>query len=374
MHAVTTNVVVTAGCRLHFGMFAFNRPGQRNYGGLGMMIEPAADAALLRSAVGPGQAERFTLGTPPIVRVELSPAATFRATGAHADRAMEFARSYLRAANQPEPKVRLDVQAPRQHTGLGVGTALGLAVATALASSPSPLAVEGWGGGSSASRATRNTAASIHQPDLAPAFLARSVGRGARSAIGVHGFFHGGLIVDAGKRSADELGALAARVEVPDRWRILLLCPQGATGLSGREEREAFEALPPVPESTTAQLCRLALLDILPAAREDDFPAFASALHHFGALAGTCFAPRQFGSYSSPWASETVALLSRLGVPCVVQSSWGATLAALFPDAPAALGIAGRLASVLDIGKLELQLARPRNEPAANELLSCRTA
>jgi beta-RFAP synthase len=195
--------------------------------------------------------------------------------------------------------------------------------------------------------------------------IARAVGRGARSAIGVHGFFHGGLIVDAGKRTADELGALAARVEVPHQWRILLLCPRGATGLCGREEREAFESLPAVPKATTEELCRLALLDIVPAAREGDFATFASALHRFGVLAGTCFAPRQFGSYSSHWAAETVALLTRWGVPCVVQSSWGPTLAAFFPDAEAAIETGGRLASGLESASLEFQLARAKLDGAS---------
>src|SRR6185369_9528121 len=61
-------------------------------------------------------------------------------------------------------------QAPSSHVGLGSGTQLSLAVSRALAE----LAGE---------------------PEVPAVELARRVGRGLRSAIGIHGFEHGGFLV-----------------------------------------------------------------------------------------------------------------------------------------------------------------------------------
>ena len=75
-------------------------------------------------------------------------------------------------------------RAPAEHTGLGVGTQLGLAIAKALA-------------------------VASGEPELPSAELAMRVGRGERSAIGVHGFDRGGLLVDAGKLPGEAVSPLS---------------------------------------------------------------------------------------------------------------------------------------------------------------------
>ena len=49
----------------------------------------------------------------------------------------------------------------------------------------------------------------------AAAGAAALAGRGRRSGIGLHGFAHGGLIVDGGRRSDDALPPLIARLDRP---------------------------------------------------------------------------------------------------------------------------------------------------------------
>ena len=95
------------------------------------------------------------------------------------------------------PPARISVQsAPEEHVGLGVGTQLSLAVARAV------LELAGL-------------------PDPGPAELARLTGRGARSGIGLHGFQHGGLIVDGGRKREGAVPPLLARASFPDDWQIL---------------------------------------------------------------------------------------------------------------------------------------------------------
>src|SRR5580765_7782762 len=73
------------------------------------------------------------------------------------------------------------------------------------------------------------------QTDLTHIELARRAGRGRRSAIGLHGFHEGGLLVEAGKRAPEEISPLVARVDFPDEWRFVLVRPRRATGVSGTE-------------------------------------------------------------------------------------------------------------------------------------------
>src|SRR5207248_259255 len=123
----------------------------------------------------------------------------------------------------------------------GTGTQLGLAVALAMVKSSGVSDVDG--------------------PDLA-----RRVGRGARSALGVHGFAQGGFLVEAGKRDGDPLAPLVARSAFPETWRVVVALPPGEPGIHGRQESLAFEYLRShaVNSAVTDALCRLVLLGLLP--------------------------------------------------------------------------------------------------------------
>jgi len=287
---------VTAPSRLHFGLLSlpaagFERwpgldglPGLpvRHFGGVGLMVDR------------PGLA----------VRVE--PAAEWSAAGPLADRALAFGRRAvdLLPPGERRPFRIVAEHAPREHTGLGVGTQLGLAVAKAIA-------VE-------------------TECEWSAAELAFRAGRGERSAIGVHGFEKGGLIVEAGKLPGDPLSPMVARLSFPAEWAVALFTPPGPSWHGGREQ-QAFAGLAaagPAPAETEA-LCRLVLTGLLPAAASADLEAFGEAVYELNARAGDAFAAAQGGRYAGPAVADLVARLRAAGVRGVGQSSWGPTVFAV---------------------------------------------
>ena len=288
---------VTAPSRLHFGLLSLpadghdrwpgldGHPGQpvRHYGGVGLMVDR------------PGL----------VVRVER--ADDWSATGPLADRAIGVARRVVDSLPAGERRpFRVAVEAaPAEHTGLGVGTQLALAVAKGIA-------VE-----------------TGH--DWPATELAARVARGERSAIGVHGFALGGLIVEGGKRPGDAVSPLVGRYAFPDDWAVVLVAPPGPADWHGGRERQAFARLSelgPGPTETNA-LCRLVLTGILPGLASADLEAFGEAVYEFNARVGDGFAPAQGGRYASPAVADLVARLRARGVRGVGQSSWGPTVFAV---------------------------------------------
>jgi len=192
-------------------------------------------------------------------------------------------------------------RAPAEHVGLGVGTQLSLAVTQAV------LSLAG-------------------APDVTVAELARLTGRGGRSGIGLHGFHSGGLIVDGGRKPETEFPPLVVRAVFPEDWSILIVQPRGVRGLHGPDESRAFADLPPIAQSETDSLCRLVLLEMLPAVIERDLEAFGTALEELQSRVGAAFAPAQGGNYTAPQAAAIIDELKSLGFAGVGQSSWGPSL------------------------------------------------
>jgi beta-ribofuranosylaminobenzene 5'-phosphate synthase len=320
-------VRITAGSRLHFGMFSFGhefgRAAPRQFGGVGLMVAE------------------------PGLRLNVRPAPRLEATGPLAERVLDFVRRAAAALKLPAlPQCRVQIEsAPREHIGLGTGTQLGMAVATV-----------------------------VHilagQPLGLPGELAATVGRGRRSAIGAHGFAAGGLLVEAGKRQADDISPLVARMELPEAWRILLLLPRRAAGLHGEAEREAFARLGTVPLETTAALCSEALLHLLPAAAEADFEAFSASLYRFGQSVGRCFSSQQQGSFFDRQTARFAERLRELGIEGIGQSSWGPTLFAVVPNEAAGHNLAARLREEADLADYDCIVTACENHGAKIEVES----
>ena len=273
--------------RLHFGLLGWGPGRRREFGGVGLMID------------APG------------IDVLVEPATSWSVEGRLASRVEQLVaqlRSATRATGTTVPTARIRVEnAPAEHVGLGVGTQLCLAVARAvlLHAGVAELSVEN---------------------------LASLTGRGLRSGIGVHGFEHGGLIVDGGRRNEIAIPPLLVRMPFPDDWSIVIVQPRHRPGLHGPDERRFFANLPPMTEDVTDSLCRLVLLEILPAVVEHDLAAFGAALSELQARVGACFASAQGGIFASPQAATIVNELRRLGFVGVGQSSWGPTLYGFCPD------------------------------------------
>jgi beta-ribofuranosylaminobenzene 5'-phosphate synthase len=315
---------VTTPSRLHFGLLSLpggparwpgldGEPGLpvRHFGGVGLMIDR------------------------PGLSVRVEPAADWAASGPLADRALGFARRVVETLPLARRRAfRVAVEhAPAEHTGLGVGTQLGLAVTKAIAAETG----SAWSAAELASRA----------------------GRGERSAIGVHGFEHGGLVVEGGKAPGEPLAPLVARLDFPADWAVVLFTPAGPSWHGGREH-EAFARLAAAGPSAaeTEVLCRLVLTGLLPALAAADLESFGQAVYEFNARAGDAFAAAQGGRYAGPAVAELVNRLRAAGVHGVGQSSWGPTVFAItsrdeahqlsgrFGDVPAVLSRASTGARV----------------------------
>ncbi len=304
-------VEVVACSRLHFGMFSFGVPGERQFGGAGVMIDR------------------------PGLRLRVERGERFEARGLLAGRVTSVASGVaqrLRLENPP-PYVFDLVEAAPEHVGLGTGTQLALAVASAMVA---------LGGD--------------EQPDAAR--LAALAGRGQRSAVGSYGFERGGLIVEAGKLDGEALAPLTARVELPAEWRFVVTWPPSERGLAGEAERATFRELPPIEPATTARLRAEVEGEMLPAARAGDFKRFGESLYRFGRLAGKCFAAAQGGVFASERIARLVEAIRALGVAGVGQSSWGPSVFALLENPAAADAFAGELRSQVG-GDDEIVIARP---------------
>jgi beta-ribofuranosylaminobenzene 5'-phosphate synthase len=300
--------IVQTSSRLHFGLLSlppqntsrsadFGTFPSRRFGGVGLMVER------------------------PGIRLRAELARTWSATGPLADRVLAFASRF--ASSAPAPGVRqapcafMIEEASPEHVGLGTGTQLGLAVGRALAS--------------------------LRNLTMSAADIAAHVGRGERSALGVHGFEHGGILVEGGQARPGTLGPLVARAAMPKSWRVVLARPIGANGTHGIEERTALAGLHG-SERTSEVLCQLVLLGMLPALAENDVDAFGEALFEFNVRAGEPFAAIQGGTYSAPAVAELVAFLRGLRVRGVGQSSWGPTVFAVPGDEQQATHLARALA------------------------------
>jgi beta-ribofuranosylaminobenzene 5'-phosphate synthase len=291
-----TVVSVSTPSRLHFGLLRVHESPQASFGGLGLMVDR------------------------PRVGLEIEAAGAWEVSGPAAERAAEFARravANLDEALRPTAlRIRIHTAVP-MHRGLGGGTQLALAIAAGvrrIAGLPAGTAGE----------------------------LAVAAGRGVRSAVGTHGFIHGGLIWERGRPGGELLAPLSDCVALPPEWRIVLIAPTCGEGLSGADEAGAFMQLPPVPVEVTSRLERLAEDTILPAARAGDFANFSEAVYEYGRTAGECFAPIQGGPYASDEIARTIDALRGLGVTGVGQSSWGPTVFAFAASVADAEELAAR--------------------------------
>jgi beta-ribofuranosylaminobenzene 5'-phosphate synthase len=315
-------ICVTTGSRLHFGLFSVPGTDQsqtaRQFGGVGLLVEK------------------------PGVQVRAWPASTWSATGPLAQRALAFAQKFVAASSEKNFsqafRLQIDFCAP-EHMGLGTGTQLGLAVGQALAQAA--------------------------ELDLPTEIIAQRLDRGQRSALGIHGFRHGGFLVEGGKGPNTTLSPLLARVPFPDTWPVLLIMPRNNQGLHGQPEKDAFTHLAQrnfSPEHCDI-LCRLTLLGMLPALHENDLPTFGEALYEFNHRVGEMFQPAQGGPYGNPLTEALVHFLCQQGIRGTGQSSWGPTVFAILePDQ--ANHLIPRLIQRFTLEKDEILLTQAQNHGA----------
>jgi len=308
-------------CRLHFGLLSLGQPGERQYGGVGLMVHK------------------------PDLAIRVAPAPTFSATGRLADKAVAFAERFARRAVEQGFAPRVDpvsidvIRCPRAHCGLGTGTQLGMSVARAMAEV-------------------------IGRGDLDTADLARLVGRGDRSAIGAHGFFHGGFIVEGGKLDADSLSPMLLSQPFPEAWRVVLVSPHRLDGIADERERKAFASLPAIPLDVTAEMSRLVLLGLVPALVERDVTRFGETLYELQQQVGRCFSAAQGGIFADPLLTRIAQAVREQGITGVGQSSWGPSMYAVVADEAQAEGLATDLRLRFELSTDEVFITAADNDGA----------
>lgn len=316
------HVSIRTGSRLHFGLLTQQPASGREFGGLGVMIAQ------------PGwhiTAERCSTS-----HVEVAPQAAL-VNPSSEKRALEFLSRAARSTGASGFQIRI-LEAVEGHQGLGSGTQLGLAIAKA--------------------------AALLTGLDAPIDVLAQRVDRGRRSAIGIWGFEAGGFIVDGGKLDTAAIGSLVARIDMPPHWCFVLVTPVTESGLSGSAEIAAFAALPSMPTNTTARLCQLSLMTILPALRDQAFPEFAAGLYEYGQLVGEYFSQVQGGVFSSRTMGHVAAALKDAQLAGPVQTSWGPTCAIPCPDMNVANHVINVVKSNSPAAELQLRIVQPFNTAA----------
>ncbi|HSV71155.1 MAG TPA: beta-ribofuranosylaminobenzene 5'-phosphate synthase family protein [Methylibium sp.] len=321
----TVGVGVAAPGRLHLGFLDPSATLGRRFGSLGLVVGGLQTRLTLERAVAPRLSNAAPKG-----ETELQ-------------RAAEHLAMLQRHTGRSEPLHLHLAEALPAHAGFGSGTQLALAVGRAFAA--------------------------LHGLNLATAEIARLLGRGLRSGIGIAAFDQGGLLLDGGPGADGTPAPLLARVTLPAAWRVLLVLDPARDGLSGAPEKEAIEALPRFPQEAAAAVCHEVLMRVLAGAAGHDFAAFAAGVSRVQQLVGGHFAPAQGGSvYASAAVARVCEWIARHETAGVGQSSWGPTGFAILPSAAAAERVqeAVRNAGVVDPG-LRLRIVAPRAGGAAVE-------
>lgn len=321
---MATSVTVTTGARLHFGPLAAGGSTGGRFGGVGMMVSSPG----YELSVRPADKDQSIGPEPVSVRVT------------------EFIRRIREATRgeQPAPPVSVEVRKSiPAHSGLGSGTQLGLAVASALA-------------------------VLTGDRDVAAETLARRAGRGLRSAIGLYGFALGGFLIDGGRSNTGELGTLVSQLEFPEDWRLVLAAPPDSAGLSGSEEQSAFASQPPMPQSLTAELCRIVLMEWLTGLIDTDFERVSQAMYDYGKAVGQFFEPIQGGIFAHPLMTQLAEEVRGRNFAGVAQTSWGPTICVLCESSRSASELVMDLTGDARFRECTFRITEPLNTGARVEV------
>jgi len=191
----------------------------------------------------------------------------------------EYTRKIVRAEQNIRTKLGLEENyvftvnsTYPSHSGLGSGTQIALATGKLMTES-----------------------VGIH---LSSVELAKIVGRGGTSGIGVYGFDMGGFILDGGHSkkqkksfmpsSASEAipPVLIGRYEFPEDWNIVLAIPkEDRNRFSGSAEINIFETCCPIPKEDTKLLSHIVLMNLVPFLIEKDLEGFGKSLNRIQEIA-----------------------------------------------------------------------------------------
>lgn len=235
------HVKITTPSRLHFSLLDLNGALGRIDGGFGLAITEPNFQIVAERATG----------------IHL-PASVYR------DRAATVLARLQKTHPFPGIRLRFQSEIP-MHCGFGSGTQLSLGVVQAV-----------------------NV---LYELGVDGQELARVVGRGGTSGIGIAAFRTGGFIVDGGHRFPEEKSSFLPSSALADispppvllRYSFpevpLLIVMPNCSRIYGDKEIELFKTLCPQPEWVAQKLSHILLMQILPALVEGDMPTFGKALN-----------------------------------------------------------------------------------------------
>ncbi|MFN3475976.1 MAG: beta-ribofuranosylaminobenzene 5'-phosphate synthase family protein [Candidatus Methylomirabilales bacterium] len=307
-------VVVTTPSRLHFGLIDLEGSMGRRFGSLGLAIDR------------------------PRIVLEASPSRRLRIEGDQDGRVESFAKRFLEHYRiRGGARIVLHETIP-PHEGLGSGTQLALAVASSLAK--------------------------LFSLETSVRELAKVLGRGKRSGIGVAAFEQGGFIVDGGKtldpRLLNSPPPVIFRHPFPEDWIFVVVIPETNRGLSGEREEEAFRRLTAPSSKEVGTLCRLLVMKMLPALIEKDPMSFGSALTEIQKIVGRWFRAIQGGTYANQLLTGILRQMARSGALGVGQSSWGPTVYGLVEGSEKASALEDDLRRFIERKKVEALFSQAR--------------
>lgn len=235
------HVRITTPSRLHFSLLDLNGSLGRIDGGFGLAITDPNFQILAERATG--------------IHVGAS---------AYRERAHAVLTRLQETYPFPGIKISFESEIP-MHCGFGSGTQLALGVAQSV-----------------------NV---LYELGLDVQALAKVVGRGGTSGIGIAAFDTGSFIVDGGHRFPDQkasflpssalgdipLPPIVLRHPFPESPMLIVM--PNCSRIYGDAEIALFQKLCPQPEWVAQKLSHILLLQILPALIEGDMPSFGNALN-----------------------------------------------------------------------------------------------
>ncbi len=195
----------------------------------------------------------------------------------------------------------------------------------------------GLGSGTQLSLAVAKLVSKMNNYDLKAVDLAKIVGRGGTSGIGVESFENGGFIIDGGHKSIDKSSFLPssashvspppiiARYDFPLDWKIILVIPNVERGVSGAKEVDAFQNFCPISLDEVEKLSHLLLMKLMPAVVESDLDSFGTAVNNIQDIGFK----KIENKLQNPIIGKIINDLKIAGAAGVGMSSFGPTLYAV---------------------------------------------
>jgi beta-ribofuranosylaminobenzene 5'-phosphate synthase len=244
-------IVVRAFPRLHIGLVDLGNATPRRYGGAGFML----DWCPVEVMAEPARQMTLDLG--------------LLDQRGRRDVVDAIERLQRRVALAP---MRVTVsKTPIAHIGLGTKTATLLALLTA-------------------AEQLAKARLTVHEVQALSS-------RGGASGVGIHGFFLGGFLVDAGRADCGSrehrpsgashpgsVPALVTRIDIPEDWRFVLIRPRGIR-YSGARETRFFHDNTPVPRKEVTETIACLYHGVVPAVLENDIIALKTSvcrMHRYG--------------------------------------------------------------------------------------------